>query len=289
MVPAIVAILVVWGVYAIATKPSGKALSVDSTRLIVSSVTTGTFEDFIPIRGRVKPAKTVFLDAIEGGRVERILVESLQHDRPGYGFLLEEGEEIKSEDPEKHRFIIDPIDGTNNFMHGVPHFCMSIALQKGDDIIAGVIYDPIKDEMFYAERGGGAFMNDRRLRVSGRRDLNYCMVGTGAPSQRRTGRDYIERIQTVAQHVSCMRQGGSAALDLAYVAAGRVDGYLEMGLKPWDTAAGELIVIEAGGLVTDFVGGHNHAKSGNHVAGGTKVLREILKDIRPYLGDALAK
>lgn len=198
-------------------------------------------------------------------RSEKIIFEELQKARPDFSFLMEESGEVKGAD-KSHRFIIDPLDGTNNFLHGLPHFSISIALEKNGELIAGVIYDPVKDEMFYTERGQGAFMNDRRLRVSGRHQLDKCLVGCGPLSIRRTDDVYVEQVRHISRRVACTRQMGSAALDLAYVAAGRFDIYFEQHLKPWDMAAGILLVREAGGIIRDFSGKTNCMESNQIIA-----------------------
>lgn len=194
---------------------------------------------------------------------EKRIVEELEKSRPGYGFLLEEGGEKKGTDS-THRWIIDPLDGTSNFLHGIPHWCISIALEKtiGDkrEIIAGVVYDAVKDELFTAEKGNGAQINLHRLRVSGRSKLDQCLIGTGTPSikEGENGTDLIQRIAKVSRHVASTRSSGSTALDLCYVAAGRYDAYFRTGFGDWDIAAAELMVSEAGGSVTDFKGAKNH-------------------------------
>lgn len=186
-------------------------------------------------------------------RSEEILVESLQKDRPEWGFLNEEGGVIAGTDS-RYRWIIDPLDGTSNFLHGIPHWCLTMALEKDGEIIAGLTYDPVRQEMFRAEKGGGAFMNNSRLRVSGRKDLDRAVVALG--STLRTEQDVLNFQNTWAKIFrSCagVRQFAVAGLNLAYVAAGRFDiNYMLGGVKPWDIAAGILLVREAGGTVTDL-------------------------------------
>jgi myo-inositol-1(or 4)-monophosphatase len=193
-------------------------------------------------------------------RAEDTLIEELQKARPDWGFLVEERGEIGG-DPDKPRWIIDPLDGTSNFLHGIPHFCMSIAVedphgaQGKPEITHGYIYQPITDESFWAEKGRGAWLQDQRLRVSARRDLADALIATGIPFLGHG--DFVEWSRifgAVAPEVAGIRRFGAAALDLAWVAAGRFDGYWESGLKPWDVAAGMLLVREAGGYVTDFRG-----------------------------------
>jgi myo-inositol-1(or 4)-monophosphatase len=187
-------------------------------------------------------------------RAEEILVEELSMGRPGYGFLLEEGGEIKGTDP-SHRFIIDPLDGTTNYLHAIPHFAISIALERDGHLVAGVIYDPIRDEMFRAEKGKGAFMNDMRMRVSARTDLTTSLLATGIPFKGKPGHaQFLRELHCMSQQVSGVRRFGSAALDLAWVAAGRYDGFWERNLQLWDIAAGIVLMREAGGLVSDMSG-----------------------------------
>lgn len=180
---------------------------------------------------------------------EATILEELQTARPTYGFLGEEGKEIEGDDPTR-RWIVDPLDGTTNFLHGLPHWAVSIALEHKGQIVAGVIYDPVKDEMFYAEKGGGAWMNESRIRTSGRQRMIESIFATGLPFAGRA--DLPETLQDLARILpTCagVRRFGSAALDLAYVATGRYDGFWERRLHAWDIAAGIVIVREAGGLI----------------------------------------
>lgn len=185
---------------------------------------------------------------------ERTLVEELQRARPGWGFVLEEGGEIAGEDG-MPRFIIDPLDGTSNFLHGIPHFAISVGVEQHGATLAGVIYQPLTDETFWAERGRGAWLHDRRLRVSGRRDLEEALLATGIPYLGHGDHAQFERIlNRVIPEVAGVRRFGAASLDLAWVAAGRFDGFWEQGLSHWDVSAGMLLVREAGGFVSDFRG-----------------------------------
>jgi myo-inositol-1(or 4)-monophosphatase len=191
-------------------------------------------------------------------RAERELRKNLLDTRPDYGFLGEEHAEIKGDG--RNRWIVDPIDGTNNFVHGVPHFAISIALERESEIIAGVIYNPISDELYWAEKGNGAFIDtpnarSRRLRVSGRKDPAKALVATGIPHVGKGDHPtYLRDLGLVMARVSGIRRWGAASLDLAFVAAGRFDAHWEYGLQPWDVAAGLLLVREAGGTVTDLAG-----------------------------------
>ena len=192
---------------------------------------------------------------------ERTLWDELRAARPGWGFELEEGGTIEGE-PGKPRFIIDPLDGTSNFLHGIPHFAISIAVQEPKldgsgwgEVTAGIVYQPITDESFWAEKARGAWLQDRRLRVSARRHLDEALIATGIPFSGRGDMGEWTRIyHEIGPRVAGIRRNGSAALDLAWVAAGRFDGYWESALKPWDTAAGCLLVREAGGFVSDYRG-----------------------------------
>jgi myo-inositol-1(or 4)-monophosphatase len=186
---------------------------------------------------------------------EATLVEMLQHDRPGWGFVLEEGGEIAGE-PGEPRFVIDPLDGTTNFLHGMPHFAISIAAEVNGDVFAALVYQPLTDESFWAERGKGAWVNERRMRVSARRDLGESVIATGIPFRGHGDQPQFEAILgKVMPAVAGVRRFGAASLDLAWVAAGRFDGFWEAGLSHWDVAAGILLVREAGGYVSDFRGG----------------------------------
>src|SRR6266567_489339 len=199
-------------------------------------------------------------------KAERTLRNELHRARPGYGLLFEEGGEVEGTDP-RHRWIVDPLDGTTNFLHGIPHFAISIALERDGEIIAGVIYEPTRDEMFWAEKGAGAYLNDRRLRVSARRQLGDSLLGTGMPFRDRERQpEFLATLAAVMPATHGVRRFGAAALDFAYVAAGRFDGFWEFGLCPWDIAAGLLLVREAGGYVSDLAGGQTMLTSGDVLA-----------------------
>lgn len=205
-------------------------------------------------------------------KAERILYDDLQIARPGWGFLLEEAGEIEGEEG-KPRWVIDPLDGTSNFLHGIPHFAISIAVQEPrpdgswGDVYAGVVYQPLTDELFWSERGKGAYLHDRRLFVSARRNLNEALIATGVPYK---GHGDLEKFNgifnAIAPQVAGIRRFGSASLDLAWVAAGRYDGYWEADLFPWDVAAGILLVREARGFVTDFRGGSQPMERAEYLA-----------------------
>jgi myo-inositol-1(or 4)-monophosphatase len=219
---------------------------------------------------------------------ERTLKTELQRARPGYGLLFEEGGATEGTDPH-HRWIVDPLDGTTNFLHGIPHFAISIALERDGEIVAGVVYEPTRDEMFWAEKGAGAYLNDRRLRVSARRQLGEALIGTGIPFGGRGDHPaYLATLARVMAATSGVRRFGAAALDLAYVAAGRYDGYWEFGLSPWDVAAGILLVREAGGFVSDLAGGQTMMTSGDVLAANGHLHLPLAALIREALRAAHA-
>ena len=199
-------------------------------------------------------------------RVEQILRTELKKARPDYGFLLEEGGSVEGAD-KSNLWIIDPLDGTTNFLHGIPHFAISIGLVHDGEPYAGVVYQPLTDEMFSAEKNGGCFVNERRLRVSARRKMDEAVLATGIPNLGRPEPErFLRQLKLTMGATSGIRRFGAASLDLAYVAAGRVDGFWEMGLAPWDIAAGIILVREAGGYVSEIDGGHDMLKSGNVLA-----------------------
>jgi len=199
-------------------------------------------------------------------KAERVLRQELSRARPDYGFLMEESGASEGSDSE-HRWIVDPLDGTTNFLHGLPHFCISIALERAGEIVAAVILDPVKDETFWAEKGIGAYLNDRRLRVSSRRQMTNALIATGTPFGQRADRPrYLRQFDAIMANVADVRRLGAAALDLAYVAAGRYDGFWEYGLHPWDVAAGWLLVREAGGYISEPDGEGHPVGSGDVLA-----------------------
>jgi myo-inositol-1(or 4)-monophosphatase len=214
-------------------------------------------------------------------RAEEIIFENLKRDKPEFNFLMEEGGAVEGTNPD-FRWIIDPLDGTTNFLHGIPHFAISIALEHKEDIIAGLIYDPIKDEMFTAEKNKGAFMRRKRLRVSGRNDLVISTIATGAPRRTKNDRErFIKEYDAVLAVSPGLRRFGAAALDLAYVAAGRFEGFWERKLQPWDIAAGALIVKESGGLISDLDNDKNDPiKTGNILAANTHIFNDLKNVIK---------
>lgn len=224
--------------------------------------------------------------SIADQRAEKILFEELSHARPDFGFLMEERGEVKGA-REDIRFIIDPLDGTTNFLHGIPHFAITVAVEERGEITAGVVYAPLTDELYWAERGQGAYLNDTRLRVSGRTKLESALLSTGIPFLGRDGHElFMAELTEIAPQVAGVRRFGAATLDLAYVAAGRYDGFWESGLNPWDIAAGILLVREAGGYVTDYDGRQNLLDSGTIIAANDKLhapLDRMLKRVRRNL------
>jgi myo-inositol-1(or 4)-monophosphatase len=209
-------------------------------------------------------------------RAEEVIRAELMRARPDYGILMEESGEVRGRDPQ-HRWIVDPLDGTTNFLHGIPHFAISIALERQGRLAAGLIYNPISEELFTAERGGGAFMNDRRLRVAARTNLSEALIGTGTPFKGRGDHSrYMQELGAVLPAVAGIRRFGAAALDLAWVAAGRYDGFWERDLSAWDMAAGLLLIREAGGFVSDLDGGDGMLTNGHIAAGNESMHRQLL-------------
>ncbi len=214
-------------------------------------------------------------------RAEEIVFNELQKARPTYSFLGEEGTEVKGSDGQ-HRWIVDPLDGTTNFLHGIPLFACAIALERNNEIVASVIYNPAMEELYTAEKGGGAWLNDRkRLRVANRRHLADAVVVTGINSRGRA-LDVLQlkQLAQVVPAVSGIRRTGSASTDLAWLAAGRFDGYWEAGLAPWDVAPGFLMVREAGGAVTDYAGTAGAIWNGQVIAGNETIQGQLLKIVK---------
>jgi myo-inositol-1(or 4)-monophosphatase len=213
-------------------------------------------------------------------RAEETLYQELSKARPGYGFLGEEGGSREGAD-KTHRWIVDPLDGTTNFLHGIPQFAISIALEREGIVVAGLVYNPANDEMFIAEKGKGAFLNEGRIRVAARKTLADAVIACGLPHR---GRGELERgtkeTGAMQPEVAGLRRFGAAALDMAWVAAGRLDGYWERNIKPWDVAAGLILVREAGGFVTDCDGGDDMMAKGHIVAGNEAIQKEIVRVLK---------
>ncbi|MEJ8574059.1 inositol monophosphatase family protein [Microbaculum marinum] len=212
-------------------------------------------------------------------KAEKIVREELQRVRPTYGLLLEESGEIKGSDPQ-HRWIVDPLDGTTNFLHAIPMFAVSIGLERDGEIVAGVIFNPIMNELFVAEKGIGAFLNDRRMRIAQRRELSQAVICCGVPHQGRGNhRTFLKDLAPVMAASAGIRRTGSASLDLAWVAAGRFDGFFERGLNPWDVAAGLVIVSEAGGFATDYSGRGSALYADSIIAANPEIHRQLVDKI----------
>ena len=214
-------------------------------------------------------------------RAEEMLYTDLTKARPGYGFIGEEGGKREGAD-KTHTWIVDPLDGTTNFLHGIPQFAISIALQRDDTIIAGVIYNPANDELYTTERGKGAFLNDQRLRVAGRRQMNECVIACGLPHIGRGNHELSRAEMTEIQNrVAGLRRFGAASLDMAFVAAGRLDGYWERNLQPWDMAAGQIMIREAGGVVSGIAGNDDPLITHSVICGNEFVHGELVKILKP--------
>ncbi len=215
--------------------------------------------------------------SIADKRAEKTLHEELEKARPGYGFVMEEGGTIEGAD-KTHRWIIDPLDGTTNFLHGIPFFSISVALERDGVLVAGVVYNPATEELYIAEKGKGAFANDRRLRVAGRRQMDDAVICTTVAHIGRGNHPLNQaEIKAVTAQVAGIRRFGSAALELGYVAAGRFDGFWERWLSPWDIAAGIVLVREAGGFVTDLSGRDKMLETGDICVGNEHIHKQLLK------------
>jgi len=216
---------------------------------------------------------------------EQEIIQVIKHAYPDHAILAEESGEHKGND---YTWVIDPLDGTTNFLHGYPQYAVSIALKHKGKTEVGVVYDPLRDDLFTAEKGGGATLNNRRIRVSKQSDLSVALIGTGFPFKYPQHLDaYMGMFKTLTPKTAGIRRAGSAALDLAYLAAGRLDGFWEIGLKEWDMAAGILLVQEAGGVVTDFSFNDNFVKSGNIIIGNPKMHQALYQAIEPHVTEQL--
>lgn len=235
----------------------------------------GEIENFqVSLKG---PANFV---SLADKRAEEMLYADLAKARPGYGFIGEEGG-IREGADKSHTWIVDPLDGTTNFLHGIPQFAISIGLQREDAVIAGVIYNPGNDELYIAERGKGAFLNDQRLRVAGRRQLDECVIACGLPHIGRGDHGLaLKEMAALQNKIAGFRRFGAASLDMAFVAAGRLDGYWERNLKSWDMAAGQIMVREAGGTVSGIEGHDNALTTGNVICGNEFVHGELVRILK---------
>ena len=256
-----------------AARRAGSVINRASMQLDVLTVQTKSQNDFVTEVDRA---------------AEAAIIEVLREAYPEHGILAEEsGESGESADSE-YQWIIDPLDGTTNFIHGFPQYAISIALAKNKVIEQAVIYDLTRNDIFTASKGRGAFLNDRRIRVSKRTRLNEALIGTGFPYREFDNIDaYLAMFKDLTQKTAGIRRPGAAALDLAYVACGRLDGFWEMGLQPWDMAAGVLMIQEAGGLVSDLAGEGDYLETGNIVAGTPKVFGQLLPVIQSHRTPAL--
>lgn len=230
-----------------------------------------------------RKAHSDFVSEVDSA-AEEAIIDILLEAYPNHAILAEESGAQGDPEKSEYQWIIDPLDGTTNFLHGLPQYAVSIALKHRDILTQAVVYDPSKNELFTASRGHGSYLNDHRLRVSKRNQLSDCLIGTGFPFREFLHINaYLAMFKDVIPKVSGIRRPGSAALDLAYVAAGRYDGFWELNLSPWDIAAGCLLVTEAGGLVGDLEGNDTYMRSGHIVAGNPKIFGQLLQVISPHL------
>ncbi len=214
---------------------------------------------------------------------EAAIVDTLLTTYPDHAVLAEEGTNKGKNPAAEYVWIIDPLDGTTNFLHGFPQYCVSIALAHRNVVQQGVIYDPVRNDLFTATRGRGAFLNDRRMRVSRRVQLRDCLIGTGFPFRDGSYLDtYLAMMKAMITHTAGLRRPGAAALDLAYVAAGFYDGFWEVGLNPWDVAAGSLLVLEAGGLIGDLAGEGDYLHGGQVIAANPKIFAQMVTTLAPF-------
>jgi myo-inositol-1(or 4)-monophosphatase len=210
---------------------------------------------------------------------EAVIMQTIREKFPSHLFLSEET--LKQEDTGDYRWIIDPLDGTTNYIHSYPMFSVSIALEYESEVVLGVVFDPVRDELFHAVKGGGSFLNNKKIIVSGVDSLDKSLIATGFPFRAKEMIDhYLRAFKEIFREVSDIRRAGSAAIDLAYIAAGRFEGFFELALSPWDIAAGSILITEGGGLITDFGGGEDYLSTGNIVAGNKSIQPEILRIIK---------
>jgi myo-inositol-1(or 4)-monophosphatase len=219
---------------------------------------------------------------------EQVIINTIAERFPGHFFLAEES--IKEAETEQCRWIIDPLDGTTNYIHGYPMFSVSIALQFEGDIVLGVVLDPLRDELFTAQKGSGAFLNANAIKVSAVEFIEDSLITTGFPFRHKEKLDmYLQAFRRIFLRTSAIRRAGSAALDLAHLAVGRCDGFFELGLSPWDVAAGSILIKEAGGIITDFGGGTDYLSTGNIIAGNPDMHRELLAETRAVFSGIVDK
>ena len=251
-----------------AARRAGSVITLGARDLDLLTVTTKGPKDFVSEVDRA---------------AEAAIVQTLHATYPDHAILAEEGTAKGANASAEHVWIIDPLDGTTNFLHGFPQYCVSIALQHKGRITQAVIYDPVRNDLFTATRGRGAFLNDRRIRVSRRQHLKECLIGTGFPYRNEPYLDaYMRMMRTMMVEAAGIRRPGAAALDLAYVASGYYDGFWELGLNPWDVAAGSLLIQEAGGLVGDFGGEPGYLYGGQIIAANPRIFAQMVKLLSPY-------
>lgn len=228
--------------------------------------------------------KNDYVSEVDRG-AEEAIISTIRQAYPDHAILAEETGDHKGND---FQWVIDPLDGTTNYLHGFPQFSISIALKHRGVLESAVVYDPLKNELFTADKGNGAFLNERRIRINNQKTLSGALIGTGIPFRdRRFIDNYLGMLKDMTQDTAGIRRPGSAALDFAWLAAGRIDGFWELGLSQWDFAAGALLVKEAGGTVTDLSGGDKYLETGNVVAANVNLQNEMLKLIKPHLSDQL--
>ena len=221
-------------------------------------------------------------------QAEAEIIQTIRHAYPGHGILAEESGSSPGTSADEFTWIIDPLDGTTNFLHGFPQYCVSIALAHKDVVQQGVIFDPVRNDLFTASRGRGAFLNDRRIRVGKRQHLRDCLIGTGFPFRDGSYLDtYLQMMKAMITQTAGLRRPGAAALDLAYVAAGFYDGFWEVGLNPWDVAAGSLLVLEAGGLIGDLAGDGEFLHGGQVIAATPKIFAQMVTALAPFRAELL--
>ena len=258
-----------------AARRAGSIINRGARELDLLTVTSKGPKDFVSVVDR---------------EAERTIVETLLGSYPDHAILAEEGTARGANATAENIWIIDPLDGTTNFLHGFPQYCVSIALQHRGQITQAVIYDPVRNDLFTATRGRGAFLNDRRIRVSKRDHLRDCLIGTGFPFRDGSYLDtYLRMMKKMIEQTAGLRRPGAAALDLAYVAAGFYDGFWEVGLNPWDVAAGSLLIQEAGGLIGDLAGDADFLEGGQVIAATPKVFPQMVAALAPFRSELLRK
>jgi myo-inositol-1(or 4)-monophosphatase len=260
-----------------AARQAGRLINRASVDVDTMQVTRKERNDFVTEVDRA--SEEAIIETLQSAYPSHAILAEESGHRPGKGGKVPRADELSQLD---HVWIIDPLDGTTNFIHGLPHYCISIALMERGVVTQGLVYDPIRNELFTASRGRGAFLNDRRIRVSRRTKLDESLIGTGFPFRMISQIDeYLGMLRPVMEKAAGIRRAGAAALDLAYTAAGRFDAFFELGLKPWDVAAGSLLVTEAGGLVGDFDGNARYLEGEQVLAGAPKVFSAMIAVLNP--------